>query len=292
MSTIIPTSFDGPSDFAFAADPPPGTLAELVHRLGDIPLDRIRTQPPPGLATVEDAVECKAKQNCICELVDGVLVAKAGHTPPGNLAELIHQLGDIPLHRIRSLPPPGTATPADAAESKAKQGCLCELVDGVLVEKAMGYREGIIEAIIIAALQAYNHTRRLGKVTSPSSMFRMQKKVVRLPDVAFTFWHRFPKGKVTREQTPELVPDLAVEVLSPSNTRGEMERKRAEYFAAGTRLVWMVDLDQRTVTVYTAADTCTVLQQTDTLDGGDLLPGFTLSLSELFAELDEEAPQA
>jgi hypothetical protein len=82
-----------------------------------------------------------------------------------------------------------------------------------------------------------------------------------------------------------LVPDLAVEVLSPSNTEAEMARKRQEYFAAGVRLVWMVDPDARTVTVYTAPDQSTVLGEVDTLSGDPVLPGFTLPLRDLFAEL-------
>src|SRR5437588_66928 len=82
--------------------------------------------------------------------------------------------------------------------------------------------------------------------------------------------------------------DLAGEVLSPSNTRAEIARKRREYFAAGTRLAWIVDPKTRTVEVYTSAEKPDVILSEDgTLTGGDVLPGFTLELRGVFAELDE-----
>jgi len=92
---------------------------------------------------------------------------------------------------------------------------------------------------------------------------------------------------------PRLSPDIAVEVLSPSNTRREMERKRREYFQSGTQLVWIVDLDLRTVDVYTPAapDSPTTLLQHETLSAGEVLVGFTLPLGELFAELDRSESQ-
>ncbi|MEX2175852.1 MAG: Uma2 family endonuclease [Pirellulaceae bacterium] len=207
-----------------------------------------------------------------------------------NVAQLVHRLGDIPLHRVRTQPPPGAATVADAVECKARQNCLCELVDGVLVEKAMGYREGMIELAISEALRVYNRTTKLGIVTPASSMLQILPNLVRMPDVAFTFWSRFPQGKITDDPAPLLVPDLAVEVLSPSNTRREMQRKRAEYFAAGTQLVWMIDLDERTATVFTSPEQSSVLQASDVLSGGAVLPGFSLPLADVFAELDQHAP--
>ena len=84
------------------------------------------------------------------------------------------------------------------------------------------------------------------------------------------------------------MPDLAIEVLSGSNTKAEMERKRAECFDAGVRLVWEVDPTTRIVSVYTPDGSVVRLDSSQTLDGGDVLPGFSLVLSELFAELDEE----
>ena len=84
----------------------------------------------------------------------------------------------------------------------------------------------------------------------------------------------------------EFAPELAVEVLSLSNTKAEIARKRREYFAAGVRLVWEVDLRTRTFTVFIAAEEATVLDASMILLGGDVLPGFALPLAALFAELD------
>jgi Uma2 family endonuclease len=88
------------------------------------------------------------------------------------------------------------------------------------------------------------------------------------------------------EPIPGLAPDLVVEVLSESNTEGEMARKRREYFTAGVRIVWLIDPEGRTVEVFVSEDQSTVLDEGQTLDGGNVLPGFTLLLGELFAELD------
>jgi Uma2 family endonuclease len=208
---------------------------------------------------------------------------------PRTLADLVHQLGDVPLSRIRTDPPPGTAKIEDVVACKARQPCLCELVDGVLVEKAMGFREGLLEAVLVLALGSYNRERRLGVVTTASAMHQIQPNLVRLPDVAFTFWARFPEGRIPVDPAPPIAPDLAIEVLSPSNTPGEMDRNRDEYFAAGTRQVWIVDGATRTVAVYAAPDRFRLLAEGDTLEGGDLLPGFSLPLNELFAVLDQSA---
>jgi Uma2 family endonuclease len=78
------------------------------------------------------------------------------------------------------------------------------------------------------------------------------------------------------------VPDLAVEVLSASNTAQEMNRKLQEYFAAGTQLIWYVDPEAQGITVYTAPEQWIELGIEDVLDGGNVLPGFQLSIRELF----------
>ena len=77
-------------------------------------------------------------------------------------------------------------------------------------------------------------------------------------------------------------------MLSPSNTRAEMARKRREYFQAGVRLVWEVNPRARIVTVFDAPERSTTLDATRTLDGGTVLPGFLLPLADLFGELDRQ----
>jgi Uma2 family endonuclease len=202
------------------------------------------------------------------------------------LQDLVEQLGDIPLHRIRAKPPLGLATEEDVLEQGRRYHRLCELVDGVLVEKAMGFRESLLAGVLIGFLRAFVIPRNLGLVPAPDGMVRLFPGLVRAPDVAFVSWDRVPGRTVPTDPIPTLVPDLAVEVLSESNTANEMKRKRGEYFSQGVSLVWEVDPVSRTVTVYTPDGAETVLAQTDRLDGGDVLPGFSLQLSELFGELD------
>jgi Uma2 family endonuclease len=211
-------------------------------------------------------------------------------TPPATmdtLADLVEQLGDIPLARIR-MQALGTATEQDVLDIYHREKRLCELVDGVLVEKAIGFRESILAMALGALLRDFVIPRNLGLVSGESGMMRLFVGLVLIPDVAFASWDRFPHRRVPTEPIPSLVPDLAVEVLSASNTPREMARKCQEYFEAGVRVVWLVDPEARTVAVYTAPDQFTVYDATQTLDGGDVLPGFTLALGDLFAELDRQ----
>jgi len=206
-----------------------------------------------------------------------------------NLGELLERLGGIPLERIRFRPPPGTATEADVLEAlEAPRKRICELIDGVLVEKAMGYSESLLATVLISALWSFVRSRNLGLVTAPDGTMRLWAGRVRIPDVAFTSWDRMPGRRRPPQPIPDLAPDLAVEVLSRSNTPAEMRLKRRDYFAAGVRVVWEVDPEARTVSVYTAVEGPTVHTQADTLDGGNVLPGFTLALSDLFGELDRQ----
>lgn len=201
------------------------------------------------------------------------------------LGDMLERLGGISPNRVRLRPPPGTATEADVLAIEARENRLFELVDGVLVEKCMGYRESLLAVMIATYVNTWVLPRKLGVVSGADGMMRLFRGLVRIPDVAFASWERFPGGKVSDEPIPDLAPDLAVEVLSESNTVREMERKRKEYFAAGVRLVWIVDGKERTVTVYTGPEACVVLGEDQVLDGGTVLPGFTLALRDLFAEM-------
>ncbi len=207
-------------------------------------------------------------------------------TPVGTLAELVERLGDVPLERIRSFPYPGTATEEDVVRIERQENRLCELVAGALVEKAMGFRESLLAVAIASALREFVTRRNLGLVTGEGGMMRLFAGVVRIPDVAYVAWSRLPDGVVPDNPIPRLAPNLAIEVLSRSNTAAEMRTKRVEYFEAGVDLVWIVDPDQRRVTVYNAPEPGRSYGAGDTLDGAPVLPGFTLELKQLFAELD------
>jgi Uma2 family endonuclease len=210
--------------------------------------------------------------------------------PAENFAELLERLGNIPPERVRLRPPPGMATEDDVlAALEAPRKRLCELIDGVLVEKPMGYRESVLASLLIELLNAFVRPRNLGLVTSPDGTVRLWAGRVRIPDVAFFSWDRVPGRRVPAEPIPTLAPDLAVEILSRSNTPQEMRFKRQDYFTARVRLVWEIDPVARAVSVYTEVETpAVVLSDADTLDGGEVLPGFALLLRELFAELDRQ----
>lgn len=210
--------------------------------------------------------------------------------PFRTIEDLLEELG-VPASRILLDPAPGQGTVQDVIDIHARSKRLFELVDGTLIEKPMGYKESLIAIAIASWLRAFVMPRNLGLVSGEAGMMNLFASLVRMPDVAFTAWSRFPGGKVPEKPVPRLAPDLAVEVLSPSNTRREMERKRSEYFQAGAQLVWIVDLDLRTVDVYTPAspDVPVTLAQHEKLTGGEVLPGFELLLVDLFAELDRSS---
>jgi Uma2 family endonuclease len=203
-----------------------------------------------------------------------------------DLLDLLAQLGDIPPHRVLMRPYPGTATEQDVIDLNVHRDRLCELIDGVLVEKAVGYVESKLTMILVAFLVIFVRQHDLGDVTGPDGTLRLLPGRVRIPDIAFISWDRLPNRESPKKPIPDLVPDLAVEVLSESNTKKEMAIKLQEYFAAGVRLVWYVEPEARTVRVYTAPDRSTLLTEEQTLDGGDVLPGFALPLRELFPRKD------
>jgi Uma2 family endonuclease len=209
----------------------------------------------------------------------------ATSSPPINtLADLQDRLGGIPLNRIRFRPYP--ATVQDVIDLEAREGKLCELVDGVLVEKAVGYTESGLALYLAFLLNAFVLPRNLGIVSGADGTVELMAGLVRIPDVAFTRWDRLPGQRYPTAPVPRLAPNLAVEVLSRSNTPREMVLKRQDYFSVGVELVWEIDPVARTVDVYTSATQIATLTATDTLDGGSILPGFTLPLRDLFAELD------
>lgn len=159
-------------------------------------------------------------------------------------------LGHVPVERIVFDPLPGTATEDDVTRLDDHEDRLCELVDGTLVEKPTGLEESAIALLIGHLLISYVKPRKLGIVSGSDGMMKILSRRVRIPDVAFISWSRLPGGKVPDRPIPEMAPDLAVEVLSDSNTRKEMSNKLREYFTAGVKLVWYVDPKTRTVDVY------------------------------------------
>jgi Uma2 family endonuclease len=197
-------------------------------------------------------------------------------------AEWLDALGNVPLERIIFAPLPGTATEADVIRLDDHEDRICELVDGTLVEKAMGFDESVLAMRIAQLLLNFILPRKLGIVTGEAGMMRILARRVRIPDVAFISFDRLPDRKLPGVPIPELAPDLAVEVISNSNTPREMEIKLREYFTAGVRLVWYVDPKTLSVDVYSSPTGPTTLSGSNTLTGGDVLPGFEIPVSQIF----------
>jgi Uma2 family endonuclease len=198
------------------------------------------------------------------------------------LADVLQHLGGIPPERVRLVPTPGTATEKDILEILEREDEACELIDGIVVEKAVGWMESFLAVRLGYFIQSYLEKHDLGVLTGEKGLLRLLPQQIRIPDLAFYSWAHFPDRELPTEPVPRLYPDLAVEVLSESNTEEEMKRKLREYFKAGTTLAWLVDPKTRTVRVYTAPRKFRLLTEDQTLDGGEVLPGFRLPLRKLF----------
>ncbi len=202
-----------------------------------------------------------------------------------NVGDLLERLGNISPRRVVLDPPPGKATEKDLLRLMRKTGRLYELVEGTLVEKPMGYLEGCLGGWILHLIQCFLDEHDLGNLGGADATMRLMPKLVRIPDVSFVVWDKLPGRQIPTEPIPDLVPDLAVEVLSEGNTPGEMKQKLKEYFFAGASLVWLVDPAKRVVRVHTAPDKGAVLTEADTLGGGAVLPGLALPVKRIFERL-------
>lgn len=218
-------------------------------------------------------------------MVAHCLVPGSGAIPlPTNwsLADLQHFLGDIPAKRIRLFPSPGTATEADLLWAMDHEDRICELIDGVLVEKVGNVFESALAAYLISLIYRHMGANEIGIMSGPGGPLRFSPSRIRIPDVAFTLWDRFPNRLLPRDEVFSIVPDLTVEILSESNTRGEMELKRDEYLEAGVQLIWYIDPHARTATVYSSDGVEQHFDEHGILSGGIVLPGFELALQPFF----------
>jgi Uma2 family endonuclease len=198
------------------------------------------------------------------------------------LADVRRHVGGVPLERIRLNPAPGTATEEDAFEIHRREGRLYEVVDGILVEKAVGMFESVLTLFFAQQLNNFLDKSDLGLLSGPDGPFRLFAGRMRMPDLSFVSWSRLPGRKLPKAAVLEMGPDLAIEVISKGNTKTEMRKKLGEYFRAGAKLVWYIYPAQRELVVYTSPEDPTTLGEDDTLEGGDVLPGFRLKLKKLF----------
>ncbi len=164
---------------------------------------------------------------------------------------------------------------------------LFEIVDGHVVEKPpMGALEGFLASTLMRYLAPFVHEARLGCVVAEMLfLLEVSPELKRRPDLAFVSAERWPIGKrVPRTEAWDVIPDLAVEVISQSNSADEVAGKIDEYFHAGVRHVWVVYPVTSKVQVYESPTRVRILQLGDDLQGDPLIPGFRIPLTELFGE--------
>ena len=183
-------------------------------------------------------------------------------------------------------PLPGTATESDLLRKHGSRRALYELVDGTLVEKSMGHKESAVGLALGAILWNFLQEHDLGYCTGADDLVRVMPKVVRGPDVAFVSWDDSPGAVLCpdADQHESRSEPRSGDSQPQSNTRKEMQIKLKEYFLGGVKLVWIIDPEKRTAEAYTAPDKVTAILANGTLDGGGVLPGFTLPLTNLFAK--------
>ena len=158
-----------------------------------------------------------------------------------------------------------------------------ELINGELIEMPPSSKTNtVLAAWIIHLLISYVVPKELGYVSSPDGGYQISAHNAYQPDAAFISKAR--AGGLDGQIFP-VAPDLAVEIISPSETVGSVNDKIAGYFSAGSQQVWVVYPKTRVVHVYTAVNKVTILGVEDALSGGDVLPGFTLNIGKLFAVL-------
>jgi len=159
-----------------------------------------------------------------------------------------------------------------------------EVIDGIRVEREpMGAFETVLASWLCHLLNSFAAGKKLGlAVNETLFVLHVSRNLQRRPDVAFVSYTRWPTAVVARESAWNVVPDLAVEIVSPTNLAEEIDGKVTDYFQSGVRLVWVFYPDTGRVYVYPSPTQVSILERTDTLNGGEVLPGFQLPIVRLY----------
>ena len=147
-----------------------------------------------------------------------------------------------------------------------------------------GQEHSIIGLDLATMLNAFVKSNKLGKITGADGGYILHKApdTVRAPDIGFVKVDRLPNGKATQKYFPG-PPDLAVEIISPHDVYEEVEDKVEEFLEAGTRIVWGINPRRKSITIFRGDNSITALRAADILSGEDVIPGFSLPISEIFA---------
>lgn len=186
------------------------------------------------------------------------------------------------MHRSHAPTDAGTLT-LEEFEQVPELDARLELSKGLLVrEPQPEARHGAIVVNVLRALDAVARDRQLGRVVVEAGFLLSETPpTVRRPDAAFVSFGRWPAGSLPDGFWP-FAPDLAVEVVSPSNTAADMQEKVLQYLAAGTEIVWVVQPRTRTVEVWRPGLEVQVLREDDRLEGQGVVSGFAMLVHELF----------
>lgn len=161
-----------------------------------------------------------------------------------------------------------------------------ELVNGELVMTPTGMEHGDIAMLLGGKLSLYVREKKLGIVCDSSTGFWMKSGNCRSPDVSFVDKERLRGLKRPPKKYFQGAPDLVVEILSPEDTVEKLHEKIIEYFENGTKLAWVINPEEQTVLVYHSHQPDKLVQSDGQLDGESVVPGFSLSVAQLFADLD------
>ena len=174
----------------------------------------------------------------------------------------------------------GSATIEDLLQMP-EDGYKYELVDGEIVASPTGMYHSEVSARIIHLIQQALDRSPIGKVYSSDVGIHLPDGNVRSPDVCFVRTEKLPAGK-SPDSFGQMIPDLVVEVLSPSDIPRRIADKIGEYLGHGVPLVWLVNPEESTVTVYRSITDTRRLESTDVISGDPILPGFSCPVSRFF----------
>ncbi|MGI9091182.1 MAG: Uma2 family endonuclease [Gemmatimonadaceae bacterium] len=166
-----------------------------------------------------------------------------------------------------------------------------ELIEGKIVPKEgsgafetnmpTGAKHGAVTDELESRISYFVRENKLGRVFAAETGFILAEGTVRGIDISFVGNEKIAEFGIPDKFFP-VAPDLAIEVISPGNTFGEIQDKIEEYISAGTKLIWIVYPKQKMVQIYRRDNLINILREDDTLDGEDVLPNFKLKLSEIF----------